>query len=52
MPNRYQLAKAKRIAAFLQDCAAKTMEATSPWMLSQMTALLTDEYPAWAKRVR
>lgn len=43
MINRYQLAKARRIAAFLRDCADKTMEATSPWMLSQMTALLTDE---------
>ena len=43
MPNSYQLRKARRIAAFLRDCADKTMEATSPWMLSQMTALLTDE---------
>lgn len=43
MPNKYQLRKARRIAAFLQQCADKTMEATSPWMLSQMTALLTDE---------
>lgn len=45
MPNKYQLAKARRIARFIEECAARTKEATTPFELSRMVALFTmDEW--------
>lgn len=41
--NRYQLAKARRIAASLQRAADRTMEATTGHMLARCVAMMTAE---------
>lgn len=40
--NSYQIAKARRIAASIQRAADRTMEATSPYVLSKCVALMSD----------
>lgn len=43
MPNRYQIAKAKRIIRHLVACADATMEATSTFMLARCVAMMSHE---------
>lgn len=41
--NNYQIRKARRICIYLQNEAAKMREATSPFMLAKIVALLSND---------
>lgn len=41
--NAYQMAKARKIAAFLQDCASKTKQETRPYELAKIVTLMSPD---------